>query len=77
MLTRRMRVIRRFDARFAAGSSLDRERGFGAHEWRNEELKGAAVSDMKTTPKKARVLSQKPLRREFTVRDMNRSGAEL
>ena len=39
------------------------------------------MSDMKTASKKAakkaRVRSQKPLRREFTVRDMNRSGAEL
>ena len=39
------------------------------------------MSDMKTASKKAakkaRVRSQKPLRREFTVREMNRSGAEL
>ena len=39
------------------------------------------MSDMKTlskkAAKKARVRSQKPLRREFTVRDMNRSSAEL
>ena len=39
------------------------------------------MSDMKTASnkaaKKARVRSQKPLRREFTVRDMNRSSAEL
>lgn len=39
------------------------------------------MSDMKTASKKAamkaRVRSKKPQRREFTVRDMNRSGAEL
>ena len=39
------------------------------------------MSDMKPASKKAakkaRVRTAKPLRREFTVRDMNRSGAEL
>ena len=39
------------------------------------------MSDMKTASKKAakkaRARTAKPLRREFTVRDMNRSGAEL
>lgn len=39
------------------------------------------MSDMKTASKKAakktRARTAKPLRREFTVRDMNRSSAEL
>jgi hypothetical protein len=39
------------------------------------------MSDMKTASKKAakkaRARAAKPLRREFTVRDMNRSSAEL
>ena len=57
----------------------------GGGEQRNEKLKAAVMSvtmsDIKTASKKpskkARVRSKKSLRREFTARDMNRSGAEL